>query len=97
MQNSPHIASENIRFAADYRNPLSVMTRLTEVYTDTMLWGSDTPFYYWIQKFYTSEGELMEDNLQCGYKEEAQLLNNLPIEIRTKIAYKNSMRFIFGE
>ena len=73
------------------------MARMTENYTDTMLWGSDTPFYYWIQKFYNSEGELMEDNLKCGYQEEMQLLKSLPKETITNISYENTMRFIFGE
>jgi predicted TIM-barrel fold metal-dependent hydrolase len=96
MQNSPSVASGGIRFSADYRAPLSAMTRLAETYPDTMLWGSDTPFYYWIQKYYTGNGKLVEDRLHCGYEEEAQLLKSLPIEIRTRIAYKNTMRFIFG-
>jgi predicted TIM-barrel fold metal-dependent hydrolase len=96
LQNSSAVAAEDIRFPADYSDPLSAMTRLVEAYPDTVLWGSDTPFYYWIQKYFTSEGELVQDKLQCGYKEEAHLLNNLSLEIKTRIAYKNSMRFIFG-
>jgi len=97
VQNSPSIATEEIRFLSDYNNPLSVMTRLAEAYPNIMLWGSDTPFYYWIQKYYTGDGKLVEDKLQCGYKEEAQLLNSLPDEIKTRIAYKNNIRFIFGD
>jgi predicted TIM-barrel fold metal-dependent hydrolase len=96
LQNSAAVATKNIRFAADYSQPLAAMTRLAETYPDTVIWGSDTPFYYWIQKYFTGEGELVEDKLPCGYKEEAQLLNNLPIEIKTRITYTNSMRFIFG-
>jgi hypothetical protein len=61
-----------------------------------MIWGSYTPFYYWIQKYYTGDGKLVEDKLQCSYEEEAHLLNNLPEEVKSRIAYKNSMRFIFG-
>jgi len=97
LQNSAAVAEEDIRFPADYSDPQTAMTQLAEAYPETILWGSDTPFYYWIQKYFTAKGELVEDKLPCGYKEEAQLLNNLPIEIKTKIAYKNSMRFIFGE
>ena len=96
MQNSPNVASEDIRFAADYNNPLSVMTSLAEAYPDTILWGSDTPFNYWIQKYYTGDGKLVEERLDCGYKEETQLLHGLPNDMKIKIAYKNSMRFIFG-
>jgi predicted TIM-barrel fold metal-dependent hydrolase len=96
LQNSSAVAKEDLRFPADYSDPLKGMTRLAETYPGTILWGSDTPFYYWIQRYFTSTGELVQDNLQCGYKEEVQLLNNLQIEIKTRIAYKNSMRFIFG-
>jgi len=97
VQNSPSVAAEETRFVSDYNDPLSVMTRLVESYPETILWGSDTPFYYWIQKYYTGDGKLVEDKLQCGYKEEMQLLNSLPDKMKTKIAYKNNMRFIFGE
>ncbi len=97
MQNSQSIAEENLRFHGDYNNPLSVMTDLAETYLNTIIWGSDTPFYYWIQKYYTGDGKLAEDKLRCGYKEEAQLLNSLPDELKTRIAYKNNIRFIFGE
>ena len=95
-QNSSAVASEDIRFSADYTDPLTVMTRLTETYPETIIWGSDTPFYYWIQKCYTGKGELIQDKLRCGYKEETDLLNNLPIKIKIRIAYKNNIRFIFG-
>jgi len=97
MQNSQSIATEETRFLSDYNDPLSVMNQLAESYPETILWGSDTPFYYWIQKYYTGDGKLAEDKLQCGYKEEAQLLNSLSDEIKTRIAYKNNIRFIFGE
>lgn len=97
LQNSPAVASEDIRFPADYNDPLSVMTQLAEAYPDTIIWGSDTPFYYWIQKYYTGEGKLIQDELLCRFNEEAELLNNLPIKIKTNISYKNTMRFIFGE
>jgi len=97
VQNSVHIALENIRFAADYSSPRSVMTRLTEAFPETMLWGSDTPAYYWIQKYYTNDGKLVEDSLRCSYKEEAQLLNTLDDEVKFRIAYKNTLRFVFGD
>lgn len=95
-ENSPSIAAAAIRFEADYNDPLAVMTRLVDAYPDTILWGTDTPFYYWIQKYYTGDGKLQEDRLACGYKEEAQLLHSLSAETKTKIAYKNTMRFLFG-
>ena len=96
LQNSPAVADEKIRFAADYCNPMAVMIRLAETYPDTMLWGSDTPFYYWIQKYYLSDGKVVEDKLQCNYDEEAKLLHSLPQEMKNRIAYENVLKFIFG-
>ncbi len=95
-QNSVHIAKEDIRFKADYDNPFEVMTRLVDTYPDTILWGSDTPFNYWIQKYYTADGKLLEDRLDCGYMEETQLLNRLSAEQKSRIVYKNIIRFLFG-
>ena len=96
LQNSPAVADEKIRFSADYSNPMAVMIHLAQAYPDTMLWGSDTPFYYWIQKYYLSDGKLVEDKLQCNYDKEAKLLHSLPQEIKNRIAYENVLKFIFG-
>lgn len=97
VDNSDSVAAEDLRFPGDYTDPLSVMTGLLKTYPDTMLWGSDTPYYYWIQKFYTADGQLHEDRLECGFKEESQLLNSLPEELKYRAAYTNVIKFIFGE
>ena len=96
VDNLDSVATEDIRFPGDYTNPLSVMNDLIKKYPDTMIWGSDTPFNYWIQKFYTSDGKLSEDRLECGFKEETQLLNSLPDNLKYKAAYTNVIKFIFG-
>ncbi|ASO04631.1 amidohydrolase family protein [Arenibacter algicola] len=96
VQNSPSIAAEALRFKADYNDPLSVMTKLAETYPDTMLWGSDTPFNYWIQKYYTGDGKLVENRLDCEYREETNILHKLPKGLKANIAYKNNLRFLFG-
>ena len=96
-QNSPSVAAQKHRFVANYNKPRSVMKKLAEAYPKTMLWGSDTPFNYWIQKYYTADGKLVEDRLDCGYREEMGLVNNLPKSIKTNITYKNNLRYLFGE
>ncbi len=96
VQNSKNIAVPGLRFDADYEDPLSVMFKLAKTYPDTIIWGSDTPFNYWIQKYHTADGKLIEDRLDCRYDEESQLLKGLSSEIRTKITYTNTMRFLFG-
>jgi predicted TIM-barrel fold metal-dependent hydrolase len=96
-QDSPAVAEQSKRFSGDYHNPLSVMTDLAKTYPDTLIWGSDTPFYYWIQKYYSADGTLIEDNLRCSFNEEKKLLDELAEDIKYKIAYENSLRFIFGD
>ncbi|NIA28313.1 MAG: amidohydrolase family protein [Actinobacteria bacterium] len=96
QQNSPAVATPDVRFPADYGDPHSAMMQMAQAYPETMLWGSDTPFYYWMQKYYLGDGTLVEDRLECGYQEEAQLLHSLPQEIKNRIAYKNVLKFIFG-
>lgn len=96
QQNSPSIAPAASRFQANYSDASDVMLRLAKAYPDTMIWGSDTPFNYWIQKYYTASGEITEDRLECGYKEETDVLNDLPEDIKKRIAYSNNLHFIFG-
>ena len=97
QQNSPAVASQDIRFPADYDNPRAVMMSIIDEYPDTILWGSDTPFYYWIQKYHSADGTLIEEDLRCGYKEEKELIDSLPAEMKKRISYENTLRFIFGE
>lgn len=96
QQNSPAVAAAAVRFPADYSDPRSAMIRLADAYPDTMLWASDTPFYYWIQKYVTADGSVVEDKLSCSYREEAQLLHSLPQELKSRITYQNTLKFIFG-
>ena len=96
VQDSSHVATGKNRFPADYSDPASAMIKLAEIYPNTILWGSDTPAFYWIQKYYSGDGTLIEDRLECEYDEEAQLLHTLPLAIKSKIAYHNTLRFIFG-
>lgn len=97
VKDSTSVAKKALRFEANYKAPLSVMEKLAEAYPKTMLWGSDTPFNYWIQKYYTGDGKLEEERLECGFNEETDLLKSLPAKMINDIAYKNNLRFLFGE
>ncbi|WP_026810573.1 amidohydrolase family protein [Arenibacter latericius] len=97
VENSPSIAAKNHRFKANYNDPLSVMVKMAETFSNTMLWGSDTPFNYWIQKYYTGDGKLVESRLDCEYREETDILHKLPKALKTNISYKNNLQFLFGE
>ncbi len=95
-QGSPSVAAQDVRFDADYADPLGAMRQLAQAFQNTMLWGSDTPFYYWIQKYTTADGSWQEDRLKCAFDQEARLVHKLPPEIRRKIAYENTLKFLFG-
>ncbi len=97
VADSPGIAPKEKRFEANYHDPLSVMIKLTETYPDTIIWGSDTPFYYWIQKYHTADGKLADDRLECGYDEEPALLHRLPDDIKSRISHRNIIHFLFGK
>ena len=97
VSNSLAIATEDIRFPADYTNPASVLTSLVNAYPDTILWGSDTPAYQWIQKYYLADGKLHEERSECSYDEEAKLLHSISDELKTRIAYTNILKFLFGD
>ncbi len=97
VQNSPSIAVQKLRVKANYKDPLSVMVKMAEAYPKTMIWGSDTPFNYWIQKYYTADGKLTENRLDCEYREETNIVHGLPRSVKTNITYKNNLRFLFGE
>ena len=96
VQNSLAVATEDVRFPGDYNNPASVLSDLIKNYPDIILWGSDTPFYKWIQRYYLADGTLHEERLECNYDEEAKLLHSFPDEIKYKIAYTNVLKFVFG-
>jgi len=95
-QNSHHIAANEKRYKADFTNPVEVMTSIAETYQENMLWGTDTPFYYWIQKYHDSDGKLVEDRLDCKFDEEIKVLKSLHDELQKKISYSNTLHFLFG-
>ena len=84
------------RFAADYTDPFDVLFKLIEAYPTKIIWGSDSPYYYWIQKYFDSDGVLHDQHLKCSYEDEINLLKRLPQDYTDKICYENTIRFLFG-
>lgn len=94
VQNSPVVASLNDRFDANYANPSDVLQKLTETYPETIIWGTDTPYHYFAQKFIDSEGNLQDCKLKASYDEEINILKALPKELQYMISYKNTINFL---
>lgn len=80
----PFIAAKGRRFAADYRDPTSVLHSLAEAYPRKLIWGSDTPFQTFIENTKTSTL-----SLRSSYKEEVDCVRALPGAWREKIAHDN--------
>jgi predicted TIM-barrel fold metal-dependent hydrolase len=94
VQNSPAVASGKDRFDANYANPVEVLQKLVETYPDTIIWGTDTPYHYFAQKFTDAKGNLQDSRLKASYDDEIKILKALPEELQKKISYDNTVRFL---
>ena len=85
------------RVTADYDDPASVMRTMAVDYPATILWGSDTPGNYYIQKHRDSDGALVEIALRSVFDREVKFLRCLDAEQREVISRRNIARFLFGQ
>ena len=95
-QNQEVIPDKGNRFDANYEQPFEVMKKLVDAYPETILWGTDSPYCYWIQKYYDSDGVLHDQRLKARYEDEICLLKKLPYDLIRKITYENTINFLFG-
>jgi len=93
-QNSPHVADPENRFASDYSSPAKVLEALAETYPGTIIWGSDTPYHNYAQKYIDAEGNLIDERLRASYDDEIKILKALPEKLQKTIAYTNTMQFL---
>ena len=85
----PNIARLERRFPGDYRNPVQILSDLAAAYPGKMLWGSDSPYYCWIEP----PGSVCP-NLKATYREEIECLKALPDPTIAEIAVRNPMEFL---
>ena len=84
------------RFPTDYTNPGRAMRDIAEAYPDIMVWGTDMPYNYFIQKYKDAAGTIHDTVLKSGYAREMEILQSLPPELVERISYRNTLRFLFG-
>jgi hypothetical protein len=84
------------RFEADYRCPGKVMSALAESYPDTIIWGSDTPYHYFMQKYTDSAGNLIDEKLSASYDDEIKILKSLSLAGIRRVSNANTLEFLFG-
>jgi hypothetical protein len=90
------MARPQARFDWDYGNHLSVMKSLVERFPDTILWGSDSPYYSYISRRLQAEGTFYEFKLKGTYEQEKAALDALTPELQRKVAGSNTAAFLFG-
>jgi predicted TIM-barrel fold metal-dependent hydrolase len=96
-ENNRIIAPESARFDADYTDHTSVLCSLMDRYPDTMLWGSDSPWYTFICRRKQGEGSYLEFRLKARYEDEKAALDALSDDLRVRACNSNTLRFLFGE
>ena len=98
-QDIPIMAAGADRFEADYSDHRSVMRSLVEAYPDTIIWGTDSPFYTYIANRKQGEGDdsFMEFHLKANYEDEKAALDALSPDLKEAVSNANTLRFLFGQ
>ena len=96
QQNSTSVAHKRDRFNAPYRQRTKAMTTIAEKYPETMLWGTDSPYYCFMGRFTNTAGKTIITRLKCDTDAEINTFKKLTKKIRQRIGYDNTIRFLFG-
>ena len=96
MANHRGIPPPAERLDVDYADPKAAMRQIAEGFPDQMLWGTDAPYYSFIKKFTDMHGVVTEVALRSSYGAECAILNSLPRVLIRKIAFANTVKFLFG-
>jgi predicted TIM-barrel fold metal-dependent hydrolase len=96
VQDSPSIADRDERFDADYDKPLEALKQLAEAYPQTLCWGTDTPAYYYINRWVDDRGRMHRSNLKCDWDVEVLALKKLDDKTRRRLAHDNPLRLLFA-
>jgi hypothetical protein len=84
------------RFASDYADYRRVFSDLVRAYPDTMIWGSDSPAYTYIEKRRYADGSTVNFILRGSYEQEKAALDALTATQARQAANTNTRRFLFG-
>lgn len=86
------------RFEADFSDYRDVMQRLAEAYPDTIIWGTDSPYYTYISRRKQGDADdaFMDFRLKASYEDEKAGLDSLSPQLKTKVSNTNTLRFLFG-
>ena len=88
LQNSPIVAPLERRFAANYAEPATVLRDLAMAFPDSILWGSDSPYYSFAANF---EGETLA--LLSSFERETGFFHALPDNSKAQV-WRNSLNWL---
>lgn len=84
------------RFPSDYTDFRTVFRDLVRKYPKTMIWGTDSPAYSYIQKRTYADGSVVNFDLQGTYELEREALDALPKTSQKRVSNTNTRKFLFG-
>ena len=95
-ENNRIIAPEAERLEGDYSDHTKILGALMSRYPDTIMWGTDSPWYTFICHRKQGEGSYPEFRLKARYEDEIAALDSLPADARTRACNTNVLKFLFG-
>jgi len=96
LENNRIIAAEVDRFEGDYSDHTKILGALAARYPDTIMWGTDSPWYTFICHRKQGEGTHLEFRLKAHYEDEIAALDSLPAGARRRACNTNVLKFLFG-
>jgi len=95
-ENNRIIAPEKERFEGDYSDHTKILNALMAENPDTILWGTDSPWYTFICRRKQGENSYLQFRLKARYEDEKAALDALPDNLRIKACNTNTLKFLFG-
>jgi len=80
----------------DYSDHGRVMNQLVARWPDTILWGTDTPYYTYIADRQQARGLTTQFRLKGSYEGEVLALRSLRTAQQHRVAESNTLAFLFG-
>lgn len=96
QENLRIVAVEGDRFTADYADHRKVMLSLMAKYPDSILWGTDSPWYTFFCRRKQGDNSYLDFHLDGSYEDEICALDALPEGLRLKACNTNTLAFLFG-
>ena len=95
-EDSPLMPPPGERFDTNYADHIEVMRALMAAYPETVIWGSDSPWYTFISRRMQAPGVYSEFRLKASYEDEKAALDALPWRVRERACATNASAFLFG-